>query len=170
MDMTPRLATVTLISLLASSVAIGCGPSARGIVESDMRFEHCYRIDEDTHVATNDKRACWTEWSAHYSRGQDGSRVRYADERRSVLEGAERPAPVGATATTATPTSAYVPPVSTEEPKAMRSGSELPLRDPAECRADCLHSLGACLALCVPGTDCAPLCNVSRTKCEHACE
>jgi hypothetical protein len=150
--------------------AAGCGPSARGIVESDMRFEHCYRIDEDERVASNDKRACWDDWSTHYTRGQDSSRVRYAAERKQVLDGADRPTASVVTATTATPVSAYTPPAAIEEPKAERTGTDVALRDPVECKSACLHALGACLAMCVPGTECASVCQSSRHKCEHACE
>ena len=55
-----------------------------------MRFERCYRIDDDPNAPLPDKRSCWLDWTTNYTRGQERSRVRYAKERLQTLETAAR--------------------------------------------------------------------------------
>ena len=94
-----------------------CGPSMRTLVESDMRFEHCYRIDDDPTAAMPKKRACWHDWVNRYTRGQDKNRVDYARERLRVLElSPTAGAPAQPTTTIASPQPAvnpYAPPPAT---------------------------------------------------------
>jgi hypothetical protein len=99
------------------ALALGCGLSMRYVVESDMRFEHCYRIDEDPSTKVEDKRKCWHDWTANYQNGQEGTRVAYATERLRVLDGsgasneASPPtAPTGGSGAGPTPNSPYAPP------------------------------------------------------------
>ena len=81
------LRAVVLAPALVVMMA-GCGISMRYVVESDMRFEHCYRLDEDARTPLETKRQCWGEWTTTYQKGQDRSRVAYATERLRVLDSA----------------------------------------------------------------------------------
>lgn len=74
--------------VIAPLALLACGPSLKAAIESDMRFEHCYRVDDDPSSSLPTKRACWSEWTTRYTRGQARERVLYAKERIKVLDGA----------------------------------------------------------------------------------
>jgi hypothetical protein len=56
------------------------------IYESNIRFEHCYRLDYDEHIAPPHRRACWAEWLSLYSTRQTRDRVDYAQRRIRAID------------------------------------------------------------------------------------
>ena len=97
-----------------------CSLTYQSVYEGDVRFEHCYRLDEERNVSIGNKRLCWHEWSQKYTYGQTRDRIEYALARERTLGQAqasgERSAPPGASAALANanaspqPTSAFAPP------------------------------------------------------------
>jgi hypothetical protein len=161
------------ISCVASATLalLGCGPSLKTLVESDMRFEHCYRIDEDGRVPLDQKRACWSDWNARYSRGQDRSRVAYAKDRMAVLNGA---AVIVTPATSAvacpTPSSPYSPPpqmVDKDPEAAAESAKATPTTQ--ACSDACTKAWKVCISPCGKGAECFSQCDASFKGCMKAC-
>lgn len=83
----PRRAPVLLLSLAA------CGPSVSAVYESNIRFEHCYRLDLDTKVAPGHRAACWKEWSQRYTYGQTRDRLEHARQRIAALDSGDASRP-----------------------------------------------------------------------------
>jgi len=54
-----------------------------------MRFEHCYRLDYDAHIAPSHRRVCWLEWHNSFSLGQTRDRIEYAKRRIELLDRGE---------------------------------------------------------------------------------
>lgn len=111
----PRMRSAVALFVLGwgTAASLGCGASMRTVVESDMRFEHCYRIDDDGAAPAEAKRGCWHDWVSHYTRGQDRNRVDYAKERLRVLSLAPVTSPVAQPSSTMAgpkPSSPYAPP------------------------------------------------------------
>jgi hypothetical protein len=152
--------------VLTTFVAVaGCGPSLKTLVESDMRFEHCYRIDEDTRVPIDQKRACWSDWNKRYSRGQDRSRIAYAKDRMAVLNGAAvMVAPPASAAACPTPSSPYAPPpqMAVKEPEASPPSSQA-------CNDACTKAWKTCVSPCGKGAECFSQCDASFKGCMKAC-
>ncbi len=74
-----------------AALAVGCGPSVQSIYEGNVRFEHCYRLDIDPHIAPTHREACWKEWKQLYTYGQTRDRVEYAERRiRALASGDDR--------------------------------------------------------------------------------
>jgi hypothetical protein len=71
-----------VVSLVLAVVA--CGPSFQAVYECDVRFEHCYALDQGT-VPPDAKKQCWREWLHGYTYGQSGDRIEYAAARFSEL-------------------------------------------------------------------------------------
>lgn len=84
-----RLSLALAASAGAAAVALalgaGCGPSFQAIYEGDVRFEHCYALDENSSVALRQKSDCWTDWLQHYTYGQTRDRVVYATARARAM-------------------------------------------------------------------------------------
>lgn len=75
-------------SILAASVATSvaaCGSSFQSVYEGDVRFEHCYRLDEESAVPAAQKLSCWEDWAARNSQGQTRDRAEYARMRTKIL-------------------------------------------------------------------------------------
>jgi hypothetical protein len=71
----------------------GCGASYQRVYEGDVRFEHCYRLDADPHVAQAVRQQCWADWAGSNTDGQTRDRVEYAASRQRALStGDMRPA------------------------------------------------------------------------------
>jgi hypothetical protein len=101
----------------------GCGPSVQFIYEGNIRFEHCYRLDLDEHIAPSHRRACWVEWVDQYSKGQTRDRLEYAKRRIEafntgdgaamslrLLEPSDGGPPAAAVDPNPVPTSVHAPP------------------------------------------------------------
>ncbi|HZU85234.1 MAG TPA: hypothetical protein VE987_20015, partial [Polyangiaceae bacterium] len=101
--------------------AAACGPSFQAVYECDVRFEHCYALDQEPAPA-DAKKQCWREWLHGYTYGQPRDRVEYAATRFSELSldpalpkvEAEAPRHVHAMAVPA-PTNAFAPPPNVAE-------------------------------------------------------
>jgi len=117
------------VSVLALALC-ACGPSFQAIYEGNVRFEHCYALEENPQLALPDKAACWRDWSEHYTFGQTRDRVQYAISRYVALsrtsaaptDEAMMNAAPGQTPRTTTifapaPSNAFAPP-----PKVLESG------------------------------------------------
>lgn len=83
------LRTTTLLGalalLLVGSGFCACGPSAQYMYESQIRFEHCYRLDLDPSIVHSHRAACWEEWQARYKNNQTRDRLEYAKKRVDSL-------------------------------------------------------------------------------------
>jgi hypothetical protein len=181
---------VRYLALLAVPCAAACGPSMRNVVESDMRFEHCYRIDDDPKASLEHKRSCWSKWTVQYAVGSDRAREHYARQRLSVLDGAlasgpEAPSAAGAPAPSfaapsaaatqpapdapprsVAPTSPYAPPPAVIAPK---PGGALAAASPV-CVEICNKSWRSCAAPCSIGvSSCLATCDESFRGCVKAC-
>ena len=76
--------SVILAALLGVTVA-SCGPSFQIIYEGDVRFEHCYAVDESATTPMKDKADCWRDWMKSYTYGQTRDRIEYAAARQYAL-------------------------------------------------------------------------------------
>jgi hypothetical protein len=135
-----------------------------------MRFEHCYRIDEDPRVPVAQKQQCWENWNQYFTRGQDRTRVEYARARVTTLRIAptlgEPPAPVTECPTPASP---YVPPPPTVAGD--RGGNALVDRNDGyrRCGDDCARGWRMCGAACTNGADCNVGCDERYRGCMRGC-
>lgn len=170
------------LSALIAAASVACGPSMRTLVESDMRFEHCYRIDDDPSVAPDDKRGCWSQWQAQFARGQDQNRVQYARRRLQVLGGAA-PSPSASTEPTVVPTAlpqpsaatpapyspyAPPPPIASLHPAPLPASVGMVVA--AACADGCGRAWRACALPCGPSTECLGACQEGFRGCVKACE
>ena len=158
---------------LGSFGLVACGGvSVRYVVESDMRFEHCYRIDEDPSVPVGDKRACWTDWRQKYERGQDPNRITYVAERLRVLDQTSpNGSPNVAAANTAVgcplPNSPYAPP-----PPVATSGVAIGVNAPPPdvgCSDTCNRDWKTCSPTCSGDIDCLGKCDGKLRTCMKGC-
>jgi hypothetical protein len=77
---------VALVAALASAgvgaawlaLGAGCGASYQALYEGEVRFEHCYKLDEQTSLPLMQRRECWREWTQFYTYGQTRDRIEYA--------------------------------------------------------------------------------------------
>jgi hypothetical protein len=69
---------------LVAAGAMACGPSFQAVYECEVRFEHCYALDQDPHRIEAQK-ACWRVWLHDYTYGQSRDKVEYAEARFSEL-------------------------------------------------------------------------------------
>lgn len=108
--------------VLAAGFA-ACSPSYQAVYEGNVRFEHCYAIEENPQKTMPDKAQCWRDWSEHYTFGQTRDRVQYAISRYVALSQMEaRPTdeammmaapgetPRSTTILAPAPTNAFAPP------------------------------------------------------------
>lgn len=72
--------------LLLAGVVVGCGPGLHMMHESNLRFEHCYRLDMDPKIAPSHREHCWRDWTETYAYGQVLDRIEYARRRIVALE------------------------------------------------------------------------------------
>lgn len=75
--------------LAAVLLAIGlaaCGPSFQAVYEGNVRFEHCYALEENPQAPMPAKAACWRDWSERYTYGQTRDRIHYATARYVALD------------------------------------------------------------------------------------
>src|SRR5437660_2796963 len=80
----------TLRSLLAgicaaSAFSTACSLTYQSLYEGDVRFEHCYRLDEEKQVPVVEKQRCWHDWTQKQTYGQARERVDYALVREPAL-------------------------------------------------------------------------------------
>jgi hypothetical protein len=165
------------ICLFAAVVATGCRwsqqsyPSAH---EGEVRFEHCYRLDEEGTESQDVRCRCWREWVHAHTYGQSRDRIDYATRRERALAQAqangENAPPASATVDPAragavsspVPTSAFASPPRTVSPDA---GTDTP--------ASTVLALAAsndAPRRPVPGAVCAGSCGAKWLDCGQGCK
>lgn len=175
------------------SLAAGCTPRYQSLYDGDVRFEHCYRVDEERQVAIIDKLQCWQDWNRHYSYGQSRDRIGYASARERTLGQAlaagEKAVPRGAASesmgTLPQPMTAYAPPPPTmtfagapgestsshgapsgvREPAATEGATRMVTSSLAMSSVD-----GAAPMVDAPGASCSGGCGKTWTNCKHECK
>ncbi len=178
---------VAAVGLVACG-AVACGPSFQAVYECDVRFEHCYALDQGISTVEA-KKACWREWLQGYTFGQSRDRIEYAGTRLSELsldptlpteEARDAPrhhahAPIVAAPV---PTNAFAPPPNMVEhaiadapPSASSaSASALTVRLPApreECTDSCSEKWKTCRESCKDGQCTA--CDKTYRTCVPGC-
>ena len=177
--------------VLIGATACGCSPAYQSVYEGDVRFEHCYRVDEERHVAIQDKLQCWRDWTHRYRHGQSRDRISYARARVRTLEQAfaagQQAAPRGAAGDLTAhalpqPTNAFAPPPPTMTPanaategraanqatRVSREGAEdAGTRVEASLVAD--GETNAAL-VDAPGASCAGACGKAWGTCKQPCK
>jgi hypothetical protein len=181
--------------LFAGSLALAtaCGPGLESLHASNVRFEHCYRLDMDPRIASSHRMVCWRDWTESYATGQSRDRVEYARRRIITLEsgdsellsietqparrqrifsvvgeGAAKDAPMAAPA----PTSAHAPPPRTASeqvtspPEASTKAAPLP---GADCGNACGTAYGKCQADCGSDSDACTACREDFRDCMRSC-
>ena len=157
--------------------AVACGPSFQAVYECDVRFEHCYALDQRL-VSVDGKKECWRDWLHGYTYGQSRDRVEYAATRFSelsldpTLPTEDRDLPKRSHALAApVPTNAFAPPPSTAEhavasavPPAGTAAHPLAAGSAAGVGASVGASVGA------PGQDCAEGCSGYWKTCHQTCK
>ena len=174
----PTLARVTHARglgcvLLVVAGAVACGPSFQVVYECDVRFEHCYAIDQSA-VQPDAKKDCWREWLHGYTYGQSRDRIEFAATRFSELsldptlpnEDVRGPKPrrIEHPVAAPVPTNAFAPPPNVSDGKSSQESpasltkavaKDPPVRD-APVRA--------------PGSDCAQTCGDKWSACRAPCK
>jgi hypothetical protein len=108
----------------------------QSVYEGDVRFEHCYRVDEERNVAITEKLQCWRDWSQRFHYGQSRDRISYALGRERTLSQAlaagQRAAPHAAAepqhGALTQPKNLYVPTPPTLAPASLERASSDPRR------------------------------------------
>ncbi len=144
--------------------AVACGPSYQAVYECDVRFEHCYALDQGASTVEA-RKACWREWLGGYTYGQSRDRVDYAGTRLSELsldptlpsvESREGRPPRVHSVAAPVPTNAFAPPPSMVEhavaepaPSSSALASHPATRAPGEeCTQACTEKWKACRGTC----------------------
>jgi hypothetical protein len=164
---------------LAVGAVAGCGPSFQAVYEGDVRFEHCYALDQ-TAATPDAKKDCWREWLHGYTYGQSRDRIEYAATRFSELsldptlpseDTAQRPARRARNNAAPLPTSAFAPP-----PNVAGDGSAPPPPQPTQQEGgapDGSAPLPASRAVQAvshaPGEECTNACADRWNACRHGC-
>jgi hypothetical protein len=149
----------------AGLAAVACGPSFQAIYEGDVRFEHCYALDQGP--ATADvKKECWRGWLHDYTYGQSRDRVEYAGTRFSelsldpTLPTEDREVKHAHIMASPVPTSAFAPPPSTAEHVTTAEASAS-----AATAATPPHAVAG-----APGEECADGCSGTWKACKSTCK
>lgn len=172
---------------LAVGVCLGgaaCGPSFQTVYEGDVRFEHCYALDQ-TAAPLDTKKECWRTWLHGYTNGQSWDRVEYAATRFSQLsldptlpsEESHEPRPGHRPQTVAAPvpTNAFAPPpnLAASAPATASAAPSVLVREEgprtpgAACCDGCAERWSTCRGQC-QGPACNA-CDVSYRTCMPAC-
>ena len=158
-------------ALLAFVAAFACGPSVQSIYESNVRFEHCYRLDLEVDTAPTHRRACWSEWLAMYTYGQPRDRIEYARRRLHAFANGDVARPtleLGEDKTAEArqfylvvpaPTSVHAPP----PPIATRWYGDAGTAPPAPTTEQVVAPTRA------PGDECSNTCRDQHTNCQRNC-
>jgi hypothetical protein len=157
------------------------------VYEGDVRFEHCYRVDEERQVPITDKLQCWREWTRRYRYGQSRDRMQYAFARERTLAQAlaagQQAAPRGAgdlARAVPQPTNPFATPPQTlapASPDGGGAGERLASRDRAagdagmSASASFVAGPGASAMLVdAPGANCAASCAKTWNACKEPCK
>jgi len=185
---TLRTKSLLLGAAVAAGLAFACGPSFQIIYEGDVRFEHCYAVDESPTTPIKEKADCWRDWMKNYTYGQTRDRIEYAAGRQTALtvapqsptdEALMEAAPGGGVRknviSAPMPSSPYVAPPATmqEETKPDAGVAAKPSAAPvqrapgAECIDTCSKEWSGCRDGCT-GKACEA-CDATHKACARAC-
>jgi hypothetical protein len=150
-------------ALFAAFAAVACGPSFQAVYECDVRFEHCYALDESP-AAPGSKQECWRGWLRSYTYGQSRDRVEYAATRFSQLSLGPslpseelrdaRPRRRSSNVAAPVPTNAFAPPPNLAASVSASATTPPPVREAAR----------------APGADCSDGCMQHWTLCREDCK
>jgi hypothetical protein len=185
-----------LLIAIMMGAGLGCGASYQSMYEGEVRFEHCYRLDEEPTVPLMLRRECWREWNQFYTYGQSRDRIEYAKRREYELATSNEKASVAPNASSEAthaplagpaPTSAFEPPpkvhvgaretptlAATEAAESKCGDDDWP--EPGEgppgqmCLLKCAKHWKACKDACQPtNSKCKPKCDVGFRACVPRC-
>lgn len=77
------------LGLIAGAGMLGCGASFESLYESEVRFEHCYRLDLEQQIAPTHRLYCWEQWLDLYAGDQPLDRIHHAETRAAALKQGE---------------------------------------------------------------------------------
>jgi hypothetical protein len=176
-----RGALLGAVALVGWSGSVACGPSFQAVYEGEVRFEHCYALDQGP-VGPDAKKDCWRDWLHVYTYGQSRDRIEYAATRFSELsldptlpseDTGARPKRARKIAAPI-PTSAFAPP-----PNVAGDGPQPPAPTTAPGVPTALNSVAspsaspdarpAPTAGRAPGEECATACAERWNACRRGC-
>lgn len=148
--------------------------------ESNVRFEHCYRLDLDPEIVPTHRLACWREWSMRYTYGQNRDRLEYARRRMELLKSGDSRALElsldGGAGLDAAPSLAFVPVSPAAPPPVVRPVEVAPPPSAApppvaEAAPPPPRPRDACVQRCASAHDaCADECDDERARSCVRCE
>lgn len=172
---------------IALGALVSCGPGLEAIHESNLRFEHCYRLDMDQRIAPSHREYCWRDWNQTYAGDQPLDRIEYARRRIVALESGDsrlvsvhhetfgggrvfeevgEAAPTSRMAAPA-PTSAHAPPPKTEPAPAIPPPV---VSKPGDaCTVACSSALSDCMRPCDAAKTVCERCNEDYRACMRRC-
>jgi hypothetical protein len=143
------------------------------VYECDVRFEHCYALDQSA-VQPDAKKDCWRDWLHGYTYGQSRDRIEFAATRFSELsldptlpnEDVRGPRPRRPERPVAAPvpTSAFAPPPNVAEGHIAQESSSSPVKTGTKDTS--VHAA----APQAPGADCAQTCGEKWNACRATCK
>jgi hypothetical protein len=174
----------------SAGAALACGPSFQAIYEGNVRFEHCYALEESAQTLVPEKVDCWRDWSEHYTYGQTRDRIHYATARyvalsqaanvptdEAMMMAAPGMTPRQSSITAPAPTNAFAPP-----PKVLEDypdASHRPLRPsevpivvgPSSASAGGGRGIphAAPEPIALPAGDCSDRCGQTFKECKDGC-
>jgi hypothetical protein len=84
-----RFLVFAALVVFAAPAGLACGPSYQALYEGDVRFEHCYALEESG-ASMKQKSDCWSDWTKRFTYGQTRDRVEYAIARYRALSRADQ--------------------------------------------------------------------------------
>jgi hypothetical protein len=184
----PRTGQRPLVLFMAVPVAFalsfaGCGPSFEAKHAGDVRFEHCYALDEGDSVAMDDKANCWQDYQQNYSFGQTRDRLTYAARRAHLLARSQSlptdetmmeaaPGQILVAPNAPAPSNAFAPPPQMMSSPAASAAAAAPTTSLLTSTPSPIDDAGAGTPPKVedPGSKCAEKCGDSFHSCESKCD
>jgi hypothetical protein len=158
----PRPLRLAGVALLAG-LGVACGPSFQAVYEGDVRFEHCYALDQRP-VGEAARKECWRDWLFGYTYGQSRDRVEYAAARYSELS-LDRTLPSEDTASARPPRASGPIPTSAFAP--LPNLAEHALVDPP---VEVKPAPVVAAVVRAPGEECAMGCGATWKACHEVCK
>ncbi|MCL2824472.1 MAG: hypothetical protein FWD57_10810 [Polyangiaceae bacterium] len=192
-DSNTPIAVFTITSTIFALMSVGCGASYQAVYEGEVRFEHCYRLDEEFGISLAQRRECWRQWSQFYTYGQTRDRLEYALRRQRELsaeiqnpdavstESQPSPIQINEPVAAPAPTTPFAPPPRVHDrPKAAAAGTDIHLLDAltAEqqpsaqpCLVQCISRSQPCIRSCDPKSsdECRKGCDAAFQACTQRC-
>lgn len=166
-----RLRNLAAATCAALTTSTACSLTYQSLYEGDVRFEHCYRLDEEKQVPIAEKQRCWHDWTQKDTYGQARDRIEYALARERALGQAQASGEVSGsrgfvfpngTIWAPQPTSAFVPP-----PQIMSRDAGVPDATVASGVASFTEQASG--PLVAPGASCGVACSKVWNHCGEFC-